>query len=141
MFNLSKFGPEELIKSVLKRCEVVDTSIHLKVPDEDIDGMVGKLNELSSLTGMMASCVADSHRVLKQKQLVVLEKLSKEGHSPSILNKMLDAECGDEEALKIYCDKLKSGLTGTMDSIVTLISLWKTEFTMGNKETRIYKKE
>ena len=143
MFNLSPVNTEELKTTILKRANEIEESIGLRVPDEDIDGLVGKLNGLSSLTGTMSASFADAKRLLRHKQLEIIKKLVKENPDlqPSVLNKMVDAECGDEDALFAYCDRLRSGLTSTMEDIVTLISLWKAEYMQGNKEARIYKKQ
>lgn len=141
MFNLSKVDPEVLTKSILDRCKSIDEKISLEVPEADIDGLVGKLNTLSSMTGTISASFADAKRLLRHKQLLSLTELTKSSLSPSTLNKMLDAECGDEEALFAYCDRLRSGLTSTMESLVTLISLWKAEYANGQKEVRVFKKQ
>ena len=141
MFTLAKYNPEELKNSILARCAEIDSAISLDVPDQDIDGLIGKLNKLSSLTGTMAACVADAKKVQRAKELEVLKGNIDKGYTPSTLNKFIEAECGEEESLFLFCDRLKSGLTATMNDLVTLISLWKTELVEGNKEHRVYKKE
>jgi|ERR1035437_1169944 hypothetical protein len=140
MFTLTKFQPEELQNSIIDRCNAVNEAITLEVPNQDIDGMVGKLNTLSSLTGTMATCVADAKRLIRHKQLEILKRESGKGHTPTVLNKTIETECGDEESLELYCDKLRSGLTGTINALVTMISLWKTELQENNKQGTIYKK-
>ena len=138
MFTLAKFKPEELQSSIIDRCNIVNEAITKEVQDQDIDHMVGKLNKLSSLTGTMATCVADAKRLLRHKQLEVLEANTEE-MTPTKLNKIIETKCGDEESLELYCDKLRSGLTGTIYSLVTMISLWKTELQESSKGTIIQK--
>jgi|ERR1035437_313193 hypothetical protein len=139
MFTLTKFEPIELQNSLIDRCNIVNEAITLELPNDDIDSMVGKLNKLSSLTGTMATCVADAKRLLRHKQLIILKENSTKGMTPTVLNKTIETECGDEESLELYCEKLRSGLTGTINSLVTLISLWKTELQESGKNTVIKK--
>lgn len=139
MFGLIKLEPEKLTESILKRCASVSEAISLEVPDQDIEGMVGKLNQLTSLTGTMSECVADSLRLYRHCQSKSMEVHGSKGLQPSVLNKIVDADCGDQEALKTYCERLKSAMTATMDGIVTIVSLYKTEL-QANKEHTVYKK-
>lgn len=101
---------------------VVDSNII----DVDIESQKNKLLMLTQLIGLSAECNASAKKILLQKELNVLNEMDKD-LAPSKATSLLKASCSDEAAILEYSDRLNSALIHSIDSIRSIISLYKTE--------------
>lgn len=102
--------------------EAVDADII----DLDIDQQKNKMLKLTQLIGLSAECKSNAKRLLHLKEVEELQKIDK-SFSPTLINATLKANCYEELALLEYADRLNSAVIHTIDSIRTVISLYKTE--------------
>ena len=113
---------KDLKDSLNKIREAIDTDII----DVDIDQQKNKLIALTQLIGLSAECNASAKIMLYQKELEVLQKLDHVA-SPTRINKELSAQCYEEKAILEYADRLNAGMVHAIDSIRSIISLYKVE--------------
>ena len=110
-----------------EKLNCIRTEIDKTVSADDTVGMVEKLEKLVSLVGLSAECVAASEKELKKKNLISIIENKGNNYSPSVLIKIMDAECADQIAVWKYADRLNAGLSHAMDGLRTIISLHKEE--------------
>lgn len=114
---------EEAKKHVKFISAVIDT----KIDQDNMDEVVGKINELTQIMGLSAEVMAKAKYFLHTKELEVLQGLIEQKLSPMIMNKMLAAMCGKELAFFTLCDRLNAGITHAIDGLRSITSLRKSE--------------
>lgn len=122
---------KETLEETAARCtnnlNAIRETMDSDVVDVDIEQQKNKLLKLSQLTGLAAECKAMAKKVLLKRELEALQDFKDQKIPPSVLTKMIDAECAEEGALLVYADRINAGLTNTMEALRTAISLYKTE--------------
>lgn len=98
-----------------------------------------KLNKLCSLLPNAAICKASAKALWRSKELEVLKRIILENErreradkwSPTLINKMLQADSGEYEALFDYSDRIFAGASTTIDALRSVLSKYKTELEQG----------
>lgn len=115
--------PEELKNNL----EYIRLDMDIEINEKSIDSVQEKLSRITLLVGLSAECVAAAKRYHLNAQLAALKKHLGSGLQPSLMNKMVDAECAKESETFLYAERLNAGITHIQDSLRTIISLYKTE--------------
>ena len=92
----------------------------------DISDVKEKLFKLNALMGLSAETMASAKKMVNEKEIEVFAKMS-DTMAPSIASKFLAAHCKEENAVFVYADRLNSSIIHQIDSLRTIISLFKTE--------------
>lgn len=118
---------DELKKDLHKKLQAVKEVMDADITDVDIESQKNKLLKLTQLGSLAAACKAQGKQILRLRELEALRELVDKGYSPSVLTKMIDARCCDEEALYIYTDRMNAFLSHSIEGIRSVISLYKEE--------------
>lgn len=110
-----------LTESLKKIRETLDSEV------SEIEEKDSKLMRLTELVGLSAECKARAKRLLRMKELEVLQKYNNSGYAPTRLSKTIEAECFDEAGTFEYADRINAGITHAIDGLRTSISLYKSE--------------
>lgn len=103
--------------------ELVETDMS----GEHIDVLEAHGKRLAAIMGLSAETMAHSKKLYQKSLLKALNALKDQGLSASVLLKMAQAECGEDEAVMDYADRLNAGISHQLDYYRTCISKWKTE--------------
>lgn len=115
-------------KSQLKEfAEEIAREIEREVRQSDIQAIQDKILKLSTLTSLCASVLAEAKKHYELKKMEALVKYKDGGLQPSILVKFIDGHCAEESSFFLYCEKLNSGITNSIDGLRSILSLYKTE--------------
>lgn len=101
-----------------------------------IEDVQAKVIQLTQMTGLSAETMASAQKLYDEKELEIFATKGKdlEKYSPSVQVKYLKAYCKDEAAILMYADRLNTAITHTLDSLRTVISLYKTELQNSMKQ-------
>lgn len=101
-----------------------------------IEDVQTKVIQLTQMTGLSAETMASARKLLDEKELEIFVIKSKEMEkfSPSVQIRFLKTHCKDEAAIYEYADRLNSAITHSLDSLRTVISLYKTELQNSMKQ-------
>ena len=107
---------------------------HLDVEADrsNIDEVLDKAMKLSSLVGLAAEAKAQARKALELKRLQTLQTFMNQGLQASILTKLMDGHCAHELAQLEYADRLNAGISNAMDTLRSVISLYKEELSQGH---------
>lgn len=119
--------PDQLKTSIAKNLSSIRKILDTDVTGTDIESVVEKGKLLTQLSGTAAESKSQAVKLLKLKELEVLSKIKDSGLQPSIVSKMLDAECYEEHALFTYADRINASISHSVDYLRTVISLHKSE--------------
>lgn len=100
----------------------------------DIDSVIEKGKALAQLIGLSAECKADAKRALERSRVLAFATLTGKKLPPSVLNKLVDAECADQIRDFEYADRLNAGIVHQLDYYRSVISLYKTELETSMKQ-------
>ena len=111
--------------------KVIRAAIELPVPPEDIDGLMGKLNQLINLKGLAANNTASAKAHWRQHQLLAMEGFIEDPlhklMSASERTSYIQAKCGNSESLFMLCEAQNKGISYAIEGLRTMISCLKTE--------------
>jgi hypothetical protein len=113
-------------KEVVDALNMIRAVLDTDCIDVDIESVKNKLFKLTQLIGTSAEANATAKKLLHLQELVEFDRLDPR-LSPSIQAKKLKASCFEQEAIYEYADRINSGVVHTIDSLRTVISLYKTE--------------
>lgn len=119
-----------IIENLQKIRDVIDSD----VTGCDIVSVQDKMLNLTQLSGLSAESLASATALLKQSELIALNKIKDDGYPASIMSKMIDAECADQIALVKYADRINAAITHTIDGLRSVISLYKEELSNNLKQ-------
>jgi hypothetical protein len=80
--------------------------------------------------GLSAETKASAKKLLNLKERIVFEMMDKK-LPPSVQVRILNAECFEENAILEYSDRLNAGLVHNLDTLRSVISLYKQEMASG----------
>lgn len=109
-----------------EKLDSIRVALDADVTGVDIVSVIDKGKALAQLIGLSAECKAEAKAALERARVVSFERFPK-SMPPSILMKMVDAECADETRDFEYADRLNAGITHQLDFYRSVISLHKTE--------------
>lgn len=113
------------------KIKAIRDAIEGHVDDNDLEGLIHKLNMLSCLVGTSAETKARAIKELKTAELIAYAKIKSEKLPPTVMKIVIEGETADERARLEMADRLNAGLVHCMDGIRTIISLRKTELEKG----------
>lgn len=101
-----------------------------------IEDVQAKAINLSQMMGLSAEAMASAKKLLDEKEIEIFVTKSKdmEKFSPSVQIRFLKAHCKEEAAIYEYSDRLQSGIVHSLDTLRTVISLYKTELQNSMKQ-------
>ncbi len=114
------------LKEITNSLNTIRSVLDADVGGCDIDSVREKLLRLTSLMGLSAETMASAKKLLNEKEIGVFVTMDPK-MSPSIQKKYLDAHCKDQAAVLTYADRLNSSIVHCVDSLRTVISLYKSE--------------
>lgn len=115
---------KESIKENLKSIRKV---LDEDVSDVDIVNVQNKALALTQLSGLASESKASARKLLEKARLEHLTNIQDENLPASIMSKKLDALCCDELALYEYADRINASISHTLDTLRSIISLYKSE--------------
>lgn len=101
--------------------------LDVDVSDCDINDVESHGKRLAAIVGLSAETMAQSKKLYQGALLRAINGLKDSGLSPSVMMKTAQAQCGEEEAVMDYADRLNAGITHQLDYYRTCISLYKCE--------------
>lgn len=110
-----------------EKIKAIRDAIEVHVDDDNVEGLVHKLNALSSLIGLSAETKAIAIKDLRTAELIAYAKHESKKLQPSVLKIVIEGETADEKARLEMADRLNAGIVHCMEGIRTIISLRKTE--------------
>lgn len=110
-----------------EKLEYVSDKIGEEVDSQNPDQMTEKLEELSGFTGYCAGLVSEAERAYKMATLDAYKKTMEDKPPSTVHSKVLEGMVAEEAALYTYADKINSALRVRIDSLRTMISLFKME--------------
>lgn len=114
---------EDKIERDLKAIRAV---VDIDTTGADIESVVECGKKLASMCGLSAQCMGAAKKRLEAARLKAIKEIEGK-YSPSIMNKTIDAMCGEELAIYDYADRLNAAITHQLDYYRSVISLHKTE--------------
>lgn len=116
---------------IRKHCKQVEDLLKLKVPSDDMDGLIGWLQDLTAISALSAANQANAKAAWREAEMTMIETLADDETasklSASMFNKLVSAKLGRYEALHEYCERLDRRLSYAMDNGRTIISARKME--------------
>ena len=107
--------------------KMISDALEEKIDRTNPDEIAGKIDELRQLTANAATLKANAKKLLRQKELEILNKYKDSKLQASVLMRTISAECFEEEGWYVYADRLNAGLSHALDSMRTLLSYMKEE--------------
>lgn len=107
--------------NAIKLALEVETDIHNPVE------MMEKIKELSLLTASAAALQANAKKKVLEKECELLKEYQKTSIAPSILMRLITAECSEEVAWLTYAERLNAGMTHALDGLRSSLSFLKSE--------------
>jgi hypothetical protein len=117
----------ELKPQVKRNLKAIREVLDLDVSDTVIEDVVTKMHKLINLVGLASESKATARKILEEKRLVQLSEIKDSKYPPTVLLKIVDANCADELALYEYADRINASISHSLDSLRTIISLRKEE--------------
>lgn len=121
------------IESTLKEIQVALEQVPSK---EDIDGVQGKLMELTGYLGTSAELIYHARKQALHKQQKVISVNAGGGHSPMILKQLVESEMWEELAIVDYADRINKAVTHAIDGYRTIVSLYGKEIETNHKANK-----
>lgn len=116
-----------------KNLKSIRDCLDADIIDVDISMVQNKALQLTQLSGLASECKATAKKLLEQARLKNLSTIQNEALPASLMSKKLDAMCADELALFEYSDRINASISHSLDTLRTIISLYKTELENMNK--------
>jgi len=113
----------QLNKNLKAIREVLDTD----VSGCDVESVIQKGHKLINLVGLASECKATARQILEETRLIKINELKNAGFSPSVLLKVVDANCANELMTYEYADRINAGISHSLDLIRSIISKEKEE--------------
>ena len=120
-----------------KNLKSIRDCLDADIIDVDISMVQNKALQLTQLSGLASECKATAKKLLEQARLKNLSTIQNEALPASLMSKKLDAMCADELALFEYSDRINASISHSLDTLRTIISLYKTELENMNKGNHI----
>ena len=116
------------------RCQEIQSYLEITISEEPAE-LVDRGNTLSVYMAQSGKMLADAkyHRDKAVKESV-LNKMDT-GLSPTTLNKLIDADCEEENYLVNWCDRINRTCVHQSDWCRSLLSKAKEEMKMGSWQT------
>lgn len=118
------------LSEIATSLNAIRKAIDADVIDSDIHNVTNKALKLTQLMGLSAETKASARKLLNIKELSVFELMDKK-MPPSIQVRFLNAECFEENATLEYSDRLNAAVTHSLDTLRSVISLYKQEMASG----------
>jgi hypothetical protein len=117
-----------------EKLDSIRVALDADVSGVDIESIVEKGKALAQLIGLSAECKAEAKAKLERSRVLAFATLTGKKLPPSVLLKLVDAECADQIQDFEYADRLNAGITHQLDYYRTVISLHKTELETSYKQ-------
>jgi len=111
---------------------LLDTDVSTAI----IEDVQTKLIQLTQIMGLSAETMASAKKLVDEKEIEVFVSKSTdmEKFSPSVQVRFLKAHCKDESAIYEYAERLNASITHSINSMIQVISLYKTELQNSMKQ-------
>lgn len=110
-----------------EKLDSIRVALDADVLGVDITSIVDKGKALAQLIGLSAECKAEAKAKLERARVLAFATLTGKKLPPSVLLKLVDAECADHIQDFEYADRLNAGITHQLDFYRSVISLHKEE--------------
>jgi len=110
-----------------EKLDSIRAALDVDVIGVDISSLVEQGKSLAQLIGLSAECKAESKAKLERARATAFATLTDDKLPPSVLLKLIDANCADQIRDFEYADRLNAGITHQLDFYRSVISLHKTE--------------
>lgn len=108
-------------------CQRIKAELERQVETSEIESVMDKLNNLSSLSGLSAEIVAEAKQLILQRQKPAILLAQKSNVSASMQKAFVESECADEMMLYTYAERLNAAITHSLDALRTIVSMRKSE--------------
>lgn len=110
-----------------EKLDSIRVALDADVLGVDITSIIDKGKALAQLIGLSAECKAEAKAKLERARVLAFATLTGKKLPPSVLLKLVDAECADQIHDFEYADRLNAGITHQLDFYRSVISLHKEE--------------
>lgn len=113
------------IEQVESNLKVIRQAMDLEVTQEDIDGILGKMNSLQVLEGLSSECMRWAKKLRLDRQHQTLKTLDILKCPATSLKILLEDSTIHEQTLEVYAERLNAGLHHTVDGLRSMVSFYK----------------
>jgi hypothetical protein len=110
-----------------EKLKAIRDLVEVDLSEEHIDVLEAHGKRLAAIVGLSAETMAHSKKLYQASLLKAINGLKDSGLSPSVMMKTAQAQCGEDEAVMDYADRLNAGITHQLDFYRTVISKYKAE--------------
>jgi len=110
-----------------EKLKAIRELVEMDLSQSDIDSLEGHGKRLAAIIGLSAETMAQAKKQYQKALLAALNGLKDSSNSASIIMKMAQASCAEEEAIMDYADRLNAGISHQLDYYRTCISKYKSE--------------
>lgn len=110
-----------------EKLKAIRDLIEVDLGNSHIDEVEAHGKRLAAIIGLSAETMAHSKKLYQAALLKAINGLKDSGYSPSVMLKTAQAQCGEDEAVMDYADRLNAGITHQLDFYRTVISKYKAE--------------
>lgn len=110
-----------------EKLKAIRELVEVDLSTEHIDVLEAHGKRLAAIVGLSAETMAHSKKLYQASLLRAIMSLKESGLSPSVMMKTAQAQCGEDEAVMDYADRLNAGITHQLDFYRTVISKYKAE--------------
>jgi len=108
-------------------CRMISDELSKEESSIDMELLCAKLLRINSLIGLSAECIKQAKQNLLYRQAQILKQHEGSKLPPSLLMKLIQSECWQEEAMLTWIDRLGAGLVHAGEHIRSVVSLRKAE--------------
>lgn len=110
-----------------EKLKAIRDLVEVDLSGVEINDLEAHGKRLAAIVGLSAETMAHAKKLYQASLLRALNGLKEQSLSPSVMLKMAQAQCGEEEAVMDYADRLNAGISHQLDYYRTCISKWKAE--------------
>lgn len=119
------------ITEIITNLELIETYLDKEVDSENPVQLTSKLNDISSLIGLSAKCVAESKQIkaeaTKTFVMNLIDKKGHETHTPTLIKILQESATLKEQYVVDFSERINRGLTHCIEALRSMISLYKSE--------------
>lgn len=110
-----------------EKLKAIRDLVEVDLSGSEINDLEAHGKRLAAIVGLSAETMAHSKKLYQASLLRAINGLKDSGMSPSVMMKTAQAQCGEDEAVMDYADRLNAGISHQLDYYRTCISKYKSE--------------
>lgn len=115
------------LTEIQSNLDIIKSAIDEPIMEGDMEGVCNKLLRLQSFSGLSSECLSQAKRHALNKQGICVEEILNQNITGNGLKMMIESRMAHEISLHLYADRLNSAIVHSLDSLRSVISLYKQE--------------